>query len=220
MSKKTEAFCSVIICEIFQPPKKMEKVDNHKLENPVVCRRQCSDKRRGSTLGPSGSFKRRPGWSDNMADGRKRPGPPEDSSSSRMEQRFCLPNYPDTRRRNIKKAIAGVLVVLGMFLAPGRGCCRRIVRIYLAWVLFSAVFRDVRSCLLCDDARDCWCGWWRSCFMARLSKITKKKTNNPALDNTADIFSWKLWKKKRNFGKFTSPIRTALHVQKQQQQQQ
>ena len=54
-----------------------------------------------------------------MADGRKRPGPPEDSSSSRTKQRLLLPNYPDTRRRNMKKAIAGVLVVLGMFLAPG-----------------------------------------------------------------------------------------------------
>ena len=56
-----------------------------------------------------------------------------------------------------------------------RGCCRRIARIYLAWVLSSAVLRDVRSCLLCDDARDCWCGWRRSCFMAQLSKIRKKK---------------------------------------------
>ena len=52
-----------------------------------------------------------------MADGRKRPGPPEDSSSSRTKQRFSLPNYPDTRRGNMK-AIAGVLVVLGMFLTP------------------------------------------------------------------------------------------------------
>ena len=91
----------------------------------------------------------------------------------------------------MSKAIAGVLVVLGMFLTPGRGCCRRIARIYSAWVLSSAVFGDVRPCLLCDDARDCWCGWWRSCFMARLSKISKKKTNNPALDNNADVFSWK-----------------------------
>ena len=54
-----------------------------------------------------------------MADGRKRPGPPEDSSSSRTKQRFSLPNYPDTRRRNVKKAIAGVLVVLVMFPTPG-----------------------------------------------------------------------------------------------------
>ena len=54
-----------------------------------------------------------------MADGRKRPEPPEDSSSSRTKQRFSLPNYPDTRRRNMKKVIAGVLVVLGMFLTPG-----------------------------------------------------------------------------------------------------
>ena len=110
-----------------------------------------------------------------MVNGRKRPGPPEDSSSSRTKQRFSLPNYPDTRRTNLKKAIAGVLVVLAMFLTPGRGCCRQIARIYLAWVLSSAVFRDVRSCLLCDDARSCWCGWWRSSFMTRLSKIRKKR---------------------------------------------
>ena len=134
-----------------------------------------------------------------MADGRKRPGPPEDSSSSRTKQRFSLPNYPDTRRRNMKKAIAGVLVVLAMFLT--QGCCRRIARIYLAWVLSSAVLRDVRSCVLCDDARDCWCGWCRSsCFMARLSKIRKKNANNPALDNNADVFSWKFWKKRGNLG--------------------
>ena len=54
-----------------------------------------------------------------MAGGRKRLGPPEDSSSSGTKQRFSLPNYPDTRRRNMKKAIAGVLVVLVMFLTPG-----------------------------------------------------------------------------------------------------
>ena len=54
-----------------------------------------------------------------MTNGRKRPGPLEDSSSSRTKQRFSLPNYPDTRRRNMKKAIAGVLVVLGVFLTPG-----------------------------------------------------------------------------------------------------
>ena len=54
-----------------------------------------------------------------MADGRKRPGPPEDSSSSRTKQRFSLPSYPEARRRNMKKVIAGVLVVLGMFLTPG-----------------------------------------------------------------------------------------------------
>ena len=53
-----------------------------------------------------------------MADGRKRPGPPEDSSSSRTKQRFRLSSNPDTRRRNMK-AIAGGLVVLGMFLTPG-----------------------------------------------------------------------------------------------------
>ena len=54
-----------------------------------------------------------------MADGRKRPGPLENSSSSRTKQRFSLPSYPDTRRRNMEKAIAGVLVVLAMFLTPG-----------------------------------------------------------------------------------------------------
>ena len=46
--------------------------------------------------------------------------------------------------------------------------------------------------------------------MARLPKIRKKKTNNPALDNHAQVFSWKFWKKKRKFREFTSPIRTAL----------
>ena len=146
-----------------------------------------------------------------MADGRRRPGPREDSSSSRTKQRFSLPNNPDTRRRNMKKAVAGVLVVLGMFLTPGRGCCRRIARIYLAWVLSSAVFQDVRSCLLCDDARGCWCGCWRSCFMARLSKIGKKKANNPALDNN-EFFRGNSGKKQRKFRKFTSPMRTALSM--------
>ena len=31
--------------------------------------------------------------------------------------------------------------------------------------------------------------------MSRLSKIGGKETNNPALDNDADVFSWKSWKK-------------------------
>ena len=53
-----------------------------------------------------------------MADERKRPGPPEDSSSNGTKQRSSLPNCPGTRRRNIKKAVAGVLVVLGMLLTP------------------------------------------------------------------------------------------------------
>ena len=35
--------------------------------------------------------------------------------------------------------------------------------------------------------------------MARFSKIRIKKTNNLALDNNADVFSWKSWKKKRKF---------------------
>ena len=58
-----------------------------------------------------------------MADGRKRPGPPEDSSSSRTKQRFSLSNFPETRRRNMK-AIAGVLVVLGVLLTPGAAVAR------------------------------------------------------------------------------------------------
>ena len=57
----------------------------------------------------------------------------------------------------------------------------------LTWVHTSTVFPDVRSCLLRDDARHCWCGWWWSRFVARLSKIRTKKTNNPALDNNADF---------------------------------
>ena len=67
------------------------------------------------------------------------------------------------------------------FLAPRRGCCRRIARIYLAWVISSAVFRDVRSCLLCDDARGCSCGWWWSCVVARLSKKKKRQTTQRSI---------------------------------------
>ena len=112
--------------------------------------------------------------------------------------------------RNMKKAIAGVLVVYAMFLTPERGCCRRITRTYSGWVLSSAVFRHVRSCLPCDDAHGFSCGWWGSRFIARLSKTKKKKTNNPTLDNNADVFSWKSWINGRKFRKFTSSIRTAL----------
>ena len=54
-----------------------------------------------------------------MADGRNRPGPPEDLSSSKTKQRFSLPNCPDATGTNMKKAIAGVLVARGMFLTPG-----------------------------------------------------------------------------------------------------
>ena len=54
-----------------------------------------------------------------MAEGRKRSGPPQDSSSSQTRQRFSAPNYPDARRRNMMKAIAAALVVLGMFMTAG-----------------------------------------------------------------------------------------------------
>ena len=54
-----------------------------------------------------------------MADGRKRSGPPEDSSSSRARQRFAPPNYPDARRRNMMKCIAAVLIVLGTIMTAG-----------------------------------------------------------------------------------------------------
>ena len=59
------------------------------------------------------------------------------------------------------------------------GCCRRIARIYLAWAPSFAVLGDVRSWLLRDDARECWCGCWRSCSMARLSKIRKAWQTTP-----------------------------------------
>ena len=109
----------------------------------------------------------------------------------------------------MNKAIAGVLVVLGMFLTPGAAVAGLHESTWPG-CFSSAVFRDVRSCLLCDNARDCWCGWWRSCFMLGFQKSGGKKTNNPALDNNADVFSWKSWKKKRKFRKFTPPMRTAL----------
>ena len=55
-----------------------------------------------------------------IADGRKRSGPPEDSSSSRARQRFGPPKYPDARRRNMTmKCIAAVLIVLGMIMTAG-----------------------------------------------------------------------------------------------------
>ena len=49
-------------------------------------------------------------------------------------QRFSLPNFPNTRGRNVKKAIGAVPVVFGVFLTPGAavaglhespwpGCC-------------------------------------------------------------------------------------------------
>ena len=59
------------------------------------------------------------GGANIMAEGRKRSGPPQDSSSSQTRQRFSAPNYPDARRRNVMKAIAAALVVLGMFMTAG-----------------------------------------------------------------------------------------------------
>ena len=144
-----------------------------------------------------------------MANGRKRPEPPEyvlesdettiqPSQLSRHEAQKHEEGYHRWCPRRARH------------VSDTRGCCRRIARMYLAWELSFAVLRDVRSCLLCDDARDCWCGWWRSCFMARLAKIREKKTNNSALDNNADVFSRKSWEKERKFREFTSSIRTAL----------
>ena len=53
-----------------------------------------------------------------MDDGRMRPGHPEDSSLRRTKQRYSLPKDLNMRRRNMKQAIAGVLVLLDMFLTP------------------------------------------------------------------------------------------------------
>ena len=54
-----------------------------------------------------------------MADGKKRSGPPENSSSNRARQRFTPGIFPDSRRTKIMKCIAAVLVVLGMFMTAG-----------------------------------------------------------------------------------------------------
>ena len=59
----------------------------------------------------------------------------------------------------MKKSIAGVLVVLGMPLTQGAAVAGLHESTRGLGDSSAAVFRDVRSCLLCDGARDCWCGW-------------------------------------------------------------
>ena len=139
-----------------------------------------------------------------MADGRKRPRLPEGPFSSRTKHRFSLPNYPDTRRSNMKKATAGVLVVLGMFLTPGAipYAPKTQAPIYephrMTWPEFREDLHRRKA--------------FRRTVRMPKAKIRKKKTNDPALDNNADVFSWESSGKKRKFRKFTSPVRTALSV--------
>jgi len=116
---------SVVILEILQPLKNHEVFPFQILENQSHLSRfsrysrQCCNPRRRSTLGQAGSLRRWPGRSHIMEGGRKRSGSPEDSLLSRTRQRFNPYNFPEARRRNMLKAIAVALVVLGMFMTAG-----------------------------------------------------------------------------------------------------
>ena len=109
----------------------------------------------------------------------------------------------------MKKAIAGVLVVLGMFLTPGAAVAglHESIRPGCFPLRSSGMFAYA-CCVTTRVAAGVgggglalWLGFQNS---------GKKKTNNHALDNNADVFHGNPGKKKRKFRKFTSPIRTAL----------
>ena len=141
-----------------------------------------------------------------MADGRKRPGPPEDSSSNRTKQRFSLPNFPGTGRRNMKKAIAGVLVVLGMLLTPGAlhestwpGCFP--LRSSGMFAHVCCVTTGVTAGVV-GGGLALWLGYQKSG-----KKIPKVQTT--ALDNNATFFHGNPGKNEEIY-EITSPIRTAL----------
>ena len=132
-----------------------------------------------------------------MADGRKRPGPLEDSSSSRTKQRFSLSNYPDTRRRNMKKAIARVLVVLGMFLTRGAAVAGLHESTWPGCFPLRPSGMFAHACCVTTRATAGVGGGGLALWLG-FSKIRGEKANNPALDNNAHVFSWKSWEKRGN----------------------
>ena len=71
----------------------------------------------------------------------------------------------------MKKTVAGVLVVLGMFLTPGAAVAGLPESTWSGCFPLRSSGMFAHLCLLCGR---CWCGWCRSCFMARLSKLMKK----------------------------------------------
>ena len=149
-----------------------------------------------------------------MADGRKRPGPPEDSSSSRTKKRLSLPNYPDTRRRNMKKAIAGVLVVLDVpdtregLLSPD---CTNL----LGLGAFLCGLRGMFTHACCVTTRvTAGVGVGSLALWLGLQKSGKRKQTTPRSRQECKRFFMEILEKNRKFRKFTSSIRTALRPRK------
>ena len=94
----------------------------------------------------------------------------------------------------MKKAIAGVFVVLGMFLTPGAAVAglHESTRPECFPLRSSGMF--AHACCMTTRVT-AGVGGWRSCLMSRLSKIRKKTTNNPTLDKNADVFFMEILEK-------------------------
>ena len=133
-----------------------------------------------------------------MADGRKRPGPPEDSSLSRTKQRFSLPNCPDTRHRNVKKALAGVLVVHGMFLTPGAAVAGLHESTWLGCFPLRSSGLFAHACCVTTHVTAGVGGGGLALWLG--FKNQGKKENSPVLDNNADVFSGNPGKERGNSG--------------------
>ena len=80
-----------------------------------------------------------------------------------------------------------------------RGCCRRIARIYLAWVLSSAVFRDVTHACCVTTRVTAGVGGSGLASWLGCQKTGKKRQTTPR-SIIMQVFSWKSWKKKGYLG--------------------
>ena len=103
-----------------------------------------------------------------------------------------------TRRRNIKKAIAGVLVVLGMFLTSGAAVAGLHESTWPGCFPLRSSRMFAHACCVTTRVTAgagggglaLWLGFQKS----------GKKINNPALDNNADFFHGNHRKNRGNLG--------------------
>ena len=129
-----------------------------------------------------------------MADGRKRPGPLE-GLMLESDETAIIPSQISRHEAQKHEEDCRWCPRRARHVLDTRGCCCRIARIYLVWVLSSAVFRDVRSFMLAVWTMLVWVVsvlLYGSAF-----KTHEKNGNNPRSILNTDTFSWKSWQKKR-----------------------
>ena len=90
----------------------------------------------------------------------------------------------------MKKAIAGVLVVLGMLLTPGVAVAGLHESTWPACFPLRSSGMFAHACCVTTRVTAGEGGGGLALWLG-FRKTGKKQTNNPALDNNADAFSWK-----------------------------